>query len=111
MTAIRVGLAGFGYSAETFHLPFINCSSDLKLTAIYQRSPSPAPGSTKRHCTVIYPECKHYSTINEFIADNDIDLVVIATPDDIHAELTIKALRAGKHGQCGSGGRKLDDLR
>ena len=37
------------------------------------------------------------ATIADVIGDPDIDLVVIATPNDSHAPLAIEALNAGKH--------------
>ena len=95
---IKVGLAGFGYSASIYHLPFIAAEPDLELVAIYQRSPPPLPGSSEKHCTTLYPQCRHYMHLEDFIADKEIDLVVIATADSVHAEIAIKALRAGKHG-------------
>ena len=41
-----------------------------------------------------------YSTIDELLHDNDIDLVTIATPNDKHKEYAIMCLRAGKHVIC-----------
>ncbi|MCL1800291.1 MAG: Gfo/Idh/MocA family oxidoreductase [Promicromonosporaceae bacterium] len=38
-----------------------------------------------------------YSHIDQVLARDDIDLVTIATPPSTHAELTIAALKAGKH--------------
>ena len=38
-----------------------------------------------------------YQTIDEVIADDAVNLVVLATPHDTHAELSIKAMDAGKH--------------
>lgn len=99
MAAINVGLAGYGYSAKVYHLPFILSNPDLRLTAIYQRSGPPPAGSGKPHCTIDYPECTHYTTIDDFVADKNVELVVIATGDDVHADITIKALGSGKHGE------------
>ncbi len=38
-----------------------------------------------------------YSDFDAFIADRDIDAVVLVTPTSLHADQTIAALRAGKH--------------
>ncbi len=40
------------------------------------------------------------SSTDEVIEDPDVDVVVIATPHDLHARLTAEALRAGKHVFC-----------
>lgn len=41
-----------------------------------------------------------YSSMEELLSDDDIDIVLIATTNDTHAELVIKALRSGKHVLC-----------
>jgi scyllo-inositol 2-dehydrogenase (NADP+) len=41
--------------------------------------------------------CKIYSSFDEAIADHDVDVVVLATPNNTHADLSVRALQAGKH--------------
>lgn len=41
-----------------------------------------------------------YSSLNELLADKKVDIVVVATPNDSHKELSIKALNAGKNVIC-----------
>lgn len=100
MAPINVGLVGYGNSARVFHLPYILNVPDLKLYAFMQRAPAPATGSRpdKPHCTIDYPDAKHYSSLDTFLADDAIELVVVLTQQDSHAEIAEKALRAGKHG-------------
>ncbi len=43
---------------------------------------------------------KSFSSLDELLASDGIDLVDICTPHPSHAELAIKALRAGKHVIC-----------
>jgi len=38
-----------------------------------------------------------YATVDEIIADPNVDLIDITLPTAVHAEVAIKALRAGKH--------------
>ncbi|MCA1823995.1 MAG: bi-domain-containing oxidoreductase [Mycobacteriales bacterium] len=40
------------------------------------------------------------TSADELIEDPDVDVVVVATPHDTHAELTVRALDAGKHVWC-----------
>ncbi len=40
---------------------------------------------------------KGYASLEELLADERIELVVVATPNDVHKELVIKALDAGKN--------------
>ena len=43
---------------------------------------------------------KRYSTLTEMLANEDLDIVSIATPNKFHAPLTIEALKAGCHVLC-----------
>ena len=43
---------------------------------------------------------KRYKNYKELIAADDIDAVIIATPDHWHGTMTIEAARAGKHVYC-----------
>lgn len=45
-------------------------------------------------------DCKAYNDLRELIARDDIDIVVIATPDHWHAYSTVAALNAGKDVYC-----------
>ncbi|KAF5025493.1 hypothetical protein F66182_2398 [Fusarium sp. NRRL 66182] len=100
MAPIKVGVVGYGFSAKSFHLPFITAIPDYEVVAILQRSAAPSdPASAPRgsHCTVDFPEAKHYRTSDEFFADPEIQFVVVATHHDTHAHFAEKALRSGKH--------------
>ncbi|KAH7305695.1 hypothetical protein BKA65DRAFT_601892 [Rhexocercosporidium sp. MPI-PUGE-AT-0058] len=100
MAPINIGLIGYGFSTKSFHLPFILPNPDLKVSAFLQRAAAPSPGfetQPGKHCTVDYPGAKHYQTAEEFFADTAIELVVVCTAHDTHAEFAEKALLAGKH--------------
>ena len=40
---------------------------------------------------------KKYSSLDELLADKDIDLIDVCNPTHLHPECAIKALQAGKH--------------
>jgi len=44
--------------------------------------------------------CKAYSDFRELLAREDVDAVMIATPDHAHAAITMAALKRGKHVYC-----------
>lgn len=98
---VSVGLVGYGNSAKKFHLPFIQATPTLKLVAILQRAEAPAEGTAApgSHCTVDHPNVRHHRTADEFFADADIELVVVATHIDTHALMAKLAILAGKHGK------------
>jgi predicted dehydrogenase len=43
---------------------------------------------------------KRYRTYQEMLDDKNIDAVMIATPDHLHAAITVAAVKAGKHVYC-----------
>jgi predicted dehydrogenase len=84
---IRVGLIGYGYAGKTFHAPLIQSVPGLALVVI---------GSGKRELLrATHPEITVCSA-TEVPTHPEVDLVVIATPNDSHFPLAAAALRAGK---------------
>ncbi len=86
---IRLGLIGYGYAGKTFHAPLIRATLGLHLAAIASRN------AGKVHADL--PGMRVIDDPQALIHDADIDVVVIATPNDTHAPLASAALRAGKH--------------
>jgi predicted dehydrogenase len=86
---IRVALLGFGYAGRVFHAPLISSTPGLTLAVIGSRQGSSA-GSA-------YPGVEVVADPLAALRHPDVDLVVIATPNDTHAPLAEAALRAGKH--------------
>lgn len=89
MKTIQVGLLGFGYAGRTFHAPLVAHCHDLQLAAIQS--------SRAAEASAAWPEARIYAHPEELLATDDIDLVVIATPNDTHFPLAQAALLAGKH--------------
>ena len=46
------------------------------------------------------PEVKASTDWHDMINDPSIDAICVATPDHLHLEMTVTALRAGKHVLC-----------
>ncbi len=85
----RVALIGFGYAGRVFHAPLISATPGLALTVIGSRQRSSAESA--------YPGVQVVSDPLVAAGHRDVDLVVVATPNDTHAPLADVALRAGKH--------------
>jgi len=101
---INVGIVGYGFSTKCFHLPFILPNPELNVYAFLQRATGLADAKRWGHCTVDFPQAKHYRTADDFFADKNIELVVICTHN--HEEFVERALNAGKHGESPTSGRK-----
>lgn len=87
--AIRVGLIGYGYASKTFHAPLIGGTPGMTLTRVSSSE------AGKVHAD--WPGVRVVSAAKDLLNDPDIELVVIATPNDTHFPLAKAALEAGKH--------------
>ncbi len=84
---IRVGLIGYGFAGKSFHGPLLRTVPGLKVTVV---------GSTRRDAVLAdFPDVA-VCPAEEVTAHPDVDLVVVATPNDSHFPLAAAALRAGK---------------
>ncbi|XXG99556.1 hypothetical protein Hte_005895 [Hypoxylon texense] len=90
---LNVGVIGYGMSATIFHIPFITTTPTLRLHSILQRNPSESASSAPRD----HPDVRHFTSIDQFLADADLNVVVITTPPQTHFSLAQQALQAGKH--------------
>lgn len=79
-------------SAKIFHLPFIAVTPSFKLHSILQRNPTPESSAPKDH-----PNVQHFRSLEPFLADVSLDVVVLTTTPDTHFPLAQQALNADKH--------------
>lgn len=86
--SVRTALIGFGYAGQTFHAPLIAASGGLELSAIVSGQAAKV--------AALWPSVP-VRGVEEVLADPGIDLIVIATPNDTHADLARRGLQAGKH--------------
>jgi predicted dehydrogenase len=89
-TPIRTAIIGYGYVGRTFHAPLIRATPGLALTIIGSSQPEDAIHETA-------PDVRVVSDPLAAATDPEVDLVVIASPNDSHAKLAEAALGAGKH--------------
>lgn len=83
MSKIKTGIFGYGYANKVFHIPLIEANENLEIVAISSSSP-------QNHK---YPQSSH----DELLNNEDIELVVIATPNNTHFELAKKCLLYNKN--------------
>ena len=84
----KVALVGYGFVGKVFHAPLIVATPGLVLHTVVSSDPA------KVHADL--PDVKVAPDLDTALADPDIDLVVIATPDPLHAAQAHAALDAGK---------------
>ena len=88
---INTAVVGYGYAGRCFHSYLIGLAEGLNLYAVASRDPERRKVAEKEH------DVKTYAHIDDLLKDEHVDLVVVATPHDTHAELAIKTMDAGKH--------------
>ena len=86
---IKTAIVGYGFSAQTFHIPFIQTLAEFSLTAI-----SSSQQAQVKHD---YPTATHYLSAEEMIQKTDAQLVIITAPNDVHFSLAKLALENNKH--------------
>ena len=86
---LRAALIGYGYAGKTFHAPLLVAVPGWELACVASSRPDAV------HADL--PGMRIVADPLQAIAQDGIDLVVIATPNAQHAPLAEAALRAGKH--------------
>lgn len=89
MQPINTALCSFGMSGWVFHAPFISVDPHFNLYAVVERSKNLAEEK--------YPGVKTFRTLEEMLADDAIELVIVNTPNYTHYEFVKRALLANKH--------------
>ncbi len=86
----NAAVIGYGGMGAGFHVKNLLKSDVCTLAGIYDIDP-------KKREKAAADGVKVYNTREELLADPTIDMVTIATPNDVHEEIAIAALEAGKH--------------
>lgn len=92
---IRCGIIGYGgtFNMGRYHADCINFTEGLEVTAVCDISPERIEVAKQE-----LPGLKGYFTnLDDMLAMEDIDLVVVVVPHNIHTSITLKCLEAGKH--------------
>lgn len=89
---IKLALVGAGGFAKGMHLPNIKTLSAYHLRAVMSRTAHNAAMTAKQYEA-------NYSTTDyqQILKDSNVDAVLLATRHDLHAQMTLDALKAGKH--------------
>jgi predicted dehydrogenase len=87
----RVGLIGYGLAGSVFHAPLIAATESLALDTIVTANPE-----RQQQAKTEFPDVQIAVTPEELWARaDDLDLIVIASPNKTHVPLATAALKAG----------------
>ena len=90
--SLNLGIIGYG-GMGFWHAQNACNIENVNVMAAYDIFPSQVVAAEKAGL-------RGYSTLEEFLADKDINTVLIATPNNVHKELAIAAAKAGKNVIC-----------
>lgn len=88
-SSLNVVAVGYGFAGRVIHAPLIAAVNGLRLYGIVS-----GQGELVRSR---WPEARVYPELSAALADPVVDLVVLATPNAVHARQAHAALDAGKH--------------
>ena len=91
---LNIGVIGCGKIAQVRHIPEYAANENCTLTAFF------SPNAKRAEDMAAKYGGKVYASAEELFADPEIDAVSICAANYAHAELSIKALEAGKHVLC-----------
>jgi len=89
---IKVALIGFGLSGRVFHAPIIAGMPEFNLSKIYTTNPE-----SIKTIKGLYPKTTIVSDVGEIMKDEDIQLVVVASPNTSHFATAKEAIISEKH--------------
>ncbi|MGW4364131.1 Gfo/Idh/MocA family oxidoreductase [Nocardia takedensis] len=91
MSCVEVGIIGFGLAGAVFHAPLIDAQPRMRVAAV-------VTGSAERaeRARAAYPGVRIVPDADALFADPaGLDLIVVASPNDTHVPLALRALEAG----------------
>lgn len=91
---MNIGIIGCGKIAQTRHIPEYFANENATLMGYYDFIYERAEAMAKQYGG------RAFRTAEELLACPDIDAVSVCTANNAHAEMTIAALRQGKHVLC-----------
>jgi predicted dehydrogenase len=94
MDKVRVGIVGSGFVAE-LHAEALKLVPNAEVVAVASPTPGHAEAFAARHHIG-----RHFTSHQDLLRDGGVDLLSIACPNDLHAQVAIAAAEAGVHVVC-----------
>ncbi len=92
---VKVGIVGSGFEADIHAASFQIAPEEAEVVAVASPTPGNAAALAKR-----YGIPKAFTDYREMLGEKDIEMVTIAAPNALHAQITADCAHAGKHVVC-----------
>ena len=90
--AVRWALVGYG-GMGAWHVEKLRTLPEFEIAGIYDIKP-------ERSAAAEAHGLKAYASLDELLDDASIELVTLALPNDLHMDIAVRAMHAGKHVVC-----------
>lgn len=91
---INIGIIGCGKIAQVRHIPEYDANENVRILGFYDINEERAKELAEKYQGIAY------RSYEELLKEPQIDAVSVCAANSVHAEITIAALRAGKHVLC-----------
>lgn len=95
MKKIVTAVIGYGMSGRQFHLPPLVENQNYVVKSVMTRNEK-----NQQDIKKLLPNVRIITDYQDVLNDKEIDLIILATSNDVHYEYTKKALLIGKHVVC-----------
>jgi len=92
---VSIGIAGLGRSGWSIHAELLEKVKDLfQVSAVCDAMAGRRKEAEKRFA------CRTYEDFDGLLADDEVEVIVVATPSHLHSKHAVQALKAGMHVVC-----------
>ena len=92
---LGIGILGYAPSVGKLHGIGVEKTSGLSLKAVCDLNPQ-----RRAQARIDFADLKIYETAEALGGDPDVDLIIVATPPNTHAELSLQMMKVGKNVVC-----------
>lgn len=95
---VKIGIIGCGGIANQKHFPSLMANKEkCEIVAFCDIIPERAQTASEKYGT---PDAKVYTDYHELLANKEVEVVHVLTPNVAHAQITVDSFEAGKHVLC-----------
>ncbi len=95
MTKARIGIVGSRFQADCIAASVRAMPEEMEVVAVASPTKGNAEEFARRHGIPAF-----YSDYRDLLKDKNVEMISITAPNNLHAQITIDAAKAGKHVVC-----------